>query len=181
LSRGQAVTFDVMIAITFFLLVIFSSYYFWFNLLSDSVNKQKYYERESAIDGISDLLVQTGGSPADWDLNSSDFIGLCDQPNLVNITKFTYLSSLVGVNDSLSSTLSDSNYETLKEKLGVPGFGLYLTLSNLTSGLEIDVSGRGAIGLYPYNSTEVSSRQRVVLFGNSTQNRTRMTIMVYET
>ncbi|MFH1255983.1 MAG: hypothetical protein V1494_01690 [Candidatus Diapherotrites archaeon] len=153
-ERGQIFSTDFLIAISVFMVVLILSIAF----LNDSLLRVESIERfnglQEAAAAASDSLVLSVGVPFNWQnkasLSDVNAIGLADSANFLDSAKLQRFSDL-----------NASDYNAVKEILGVSKFGLFVSINSLQNSQRLF-----AFGLSPDSNAEVASIQRLALLGN---------------
>ncbi len=119
--KGQILSNDLVISLSVLMAIILISFYIW-GITNEQLarSRQVSYIEQAAL-FASDSLVQTAGSPSDWEyynLNSTASIGLASERNVISLQKAAALSAY---NNTVAP--NDAQYYRTKELLGVGKFG----------------------------------------------------------
>ncbi|MEW6329208.1 MAG: hypothetical protein AB1468_03770 [Candidatus Micrarchaeota archaeon] len=123
---GQLFTIDFILGLSVFIFILLALLALQTQLESQVESGKARTEMQLIALRISDVLVRTKGTPADWNASNVIRIGLCDEPRAINVTRFLRLKQL-------------SN-ETARAILGAGPYSLHLSItdangSTLTSGV----------------------------------------------
>lgn len=133
--RGQIFSTDLIVASTVFLLILTFSIVF----SSDTANKislsEKNNLREQAAITAASALVYSAGSPVNWetlaDISGVTSIGLADSRNEIGKQKLQKIKEF-----------SQSNYETVKDLLGLSRYGLKVEVLDMQNNQTITEFGQ---------------------------------------
>lgn len=141
--KGQFFSYDAVVAGILFILLLTLLYNYW-NSLRATISVRMDDATRIALD-VSDMLL-TPGSPIDWNSTNYNQLGLAAQYNSIEI------------NESKLSELQKIEYTTLKQKLGVGPYELFIELNDTK------------IGLPSSGSVSSITIKRPVIYQNSLQN-----------
>ena len=128
MDRGQVFSVDLVIAVVAFTVVMFLAAQVWSNSLARIDDWQERVEIQKAANTASFFLVVSQGYPDDWNRTTVQVLGLTNgEQNTIEHRKFAEL---------LTMDLSET-----KQFLNVEQYGLFLNLTNQSSGLEIGSKG----------------------------------------
>jgi hypothetical protein len=116
-SRGQSFSLDLLIALSIFALVFSFVFFIYINLLDSSGLVDEKISMERKAFNAIELITNSKGFPENWnemDLNQINSIGLLNNELIVSEEKLIAFNSLI-----------NSNYEEIKEKIGLQGFEFF--------------------------------------------------------
>ena len=126
MGKGQMFTTELVLASAIFIAAIVIFVSIWNSMLTSYFEEQRDREMQVALNGISNMLVLSPGSPTNWEagvLGNANAFGLASSPNVISHAKFAALQNL------------NSSYLSMKEKLGAGRFDLFMSLNNSTNTL----------------------------------------------
>ncbi len=153
--KGQIFSTDLMIASIVFLFILTTAAVYGNQL----ANRLYFIEQDSEMRQIgqqaANILLLTTGSPANWQQLSSleevNVIGLAEHQNFLSIEKMTQMK-----------TLTSSNYEDLKEVLGLSKFDFKLEVKSLQNNLIVE-----SFGQEPGLESRVVSINRIAIYDSN--------------
>ena len=105
-------------------IVIFVS--IWNSMLASYLEEQHSREMQATLMGVSDMLVLSPGTPADWEegaLSDASAFGLASSPNVISAAKANALQGLKG------------DYQKVKENMGAGRFDVFMSINDSASTL----------------------------------------------
>lgn len=150
-KAGQLFSYDFIISAMVFLFFFSTFFFVW-----DYLNKQIVWQSDiNDMQGraalLSDVLVRTGGYPANWSAANVETIGLAtaDEENVIDPGRLAALNA--------------TNYSTARDIMGIgQKYGLHLQLNDTQNNTLF------AYGQAPSSPKAVVPISRYVLYDNST-------------
>jgi hypothetical protein len=119
---GQLLSTEIILALSLFLVAMLVFVLAWNYISFSYSSEQADRQMQSSLIGVSDSLVLSPGSPADWEYssgaNASSF-GLASSRNVLSAAKLSALQSL-----------NATDYDNVRERMGAGKFDLYVEASN---------------------------------------------------
>lgn len=151
-SKGQLFSVDLLVASVIFLAIITITIFYSSYITERSLLTESETERDLAAINTANNLVYSQGNPANWenltDLNNVYSIGLSKTRNELDFKKTQRLVDL-----------NQTNYDYIRDLLGVSKFGLNISILKLQ-----DKSILEEFGLEPGVDAKVSSVNRFVIY-----------------
>ncbi|MBI5553699.1 MAG: hypothetical protein HY917_03055 [Candidatus Diapherotrites archaeon] len=153
-ERGQAVSYDLAMAMFIFVMVLAGIIMLWTSNLKSFETQFSFNEAQVKAFLLSDLLLKSPGVPVDWetrDLNGVTSLGLARKDRVLDSGKVLRFKDWV-----------DSNYSEVKAKLALPTYEVFIQLDAvdpMTADLNFGVPPPG-------NAVRVSVR-RIAVYGDS--------------
>ncbi|MCX6772554.1 MAG: hypothetical protein NTV88_02170 [Candidatus Micrarchaeota archaeon] len=126
MKKGQMFSTELVLASAIFIagIVIFVS--IWNSMLTSYLEEQQSREMQVSLIGISDMLVLSPGTPANWEvgtLSDASAFGLASSPNIISTAKAQALQDLQG------------DYQKVKENMGAGRFDVFMSINSSTNTL----------------------------------------------
>lgn len=149
--RGQIFTTDLILASVVFLFILTLSIVY----STQAANRVELMEedkaRATAAMSAANSLLLSSGKPANWqnlgDLNNVSSIGIVKSKNEIDSAKLQHLLDL-----------NESNYEGVRDLLGVGKYGLSISVLRLSDQISV-----GEFGLDPESDDKVTAVNRIAL------------------
>lgn len=148
-KRGQLWSLDLAASVFIFLVVLVALLFAWSQVNEESQLQVRLRRMESKALDMSDALIMTPGSPADWSLADVEVIGLSQEEGMLNASK---VLSFIGM-----------EYEQAKLKLGAGIYEFYFRLRD-ENNQTLQIDGMPAeAGSYPSDAELVVPAERYVV------------------
>ena len=129
-SRGQLSMPDTLLAVTIFLLILAGMFFYQNQISSATETELERRALDNSASNIAEFLIKNPGSPVAWetlsDFNTVVFFGLAQKDRVLDADKVVAFVNL-----------SNTDYDFVKQKLGISHFNFYLQFSggvNLSTG-----------------------------------------------
>ncbi len=114
-SRGQVVSYDLLIAISIFLLVFAFVLGIWQNAIGAIAGEKILYEMKNSAVQISNQLVMTPGNPSNWQLGGdANLYGLALSRRALSLQKLDAFRAL--------------DYNSAKSRMGIADYDFYIKI-----------------------------------------------------
>ena len=117
-SKGQITMTDFVISLIIFIGVVVIICGVWSNILIKTQTFEKINDMQEKALLASSFLVEDKGYPIGWNSSNVTVLGLAAEQNIIDETKLAELLKL--------------DNETLRERLGVPEYKVYIKMTNAT-------------------------------------------------
>jgi hypothetical protein len=162
-QRGQAVSFDFAIAIFVFVLAFVSLAALWQASLDDFINAREFQDMQTTAFLLSETLVETRGNPENWEhfsFQDVNVFGLAEKDRVLDREKILRLNSYLS-----------ADYDSTREKLRLPLYGIYIRIDSLDQGTA-DIN----MGVSPPEGHFVANIRRIVDYNGS---EAKFDVMLY--
>src|SRR3989338_2918927 len=114
-SKGQVVSYDLMIAVFIFLLVFAFALSVWQNSIGAIAGEKVLYEMKNSAVQISNQLVITSGVPSNWHLSGdANLYGFALSRRALSLQKLNAFKAL--------------DYNSAKGKMGIADYNFYIKI-----------------------------------------------------
>ena len=162
-SRGQAVSFDLAIAVFIFILAFISIASLWESNLEDFSNSRDFQELQNSAFMISETLVKNQGVPSNWEIlqfSDVNVIGLAEQDRVLSTQKVARLKNLLS-----------SSYALTKDKMRLQIYDIFIKFDSLDQ-KTADLN----MGVAPPQNVYIATIRRIVDY-NGTE--AKMDVILY--
>jgi hypothetical protein len=122
-SRGQSFSLDLLIALSIFALVFSFIFFIYIGLFNSSGLIDEKISMERKTFNAIELITNSKGFPENWNeinLTEINSIGLLNNELIISEEKLTAFNFLI-----------NSDYELLKEKIGLQGFEFFFSFNGI--------------------------------------------------
>ena len=155
--KGQIFSMDFMLSLGIFLFILSSSIVIWNNINSQIDQREANNKLQTEIVSISTLLLETPGSPVNWeeDPSKTSQLGLAVKGNLLSSAKILALTNIP--------------YNDAKNLLGLEDEDIYIEFIDANGNL-LQAGGKDMkFGLEPQNAGNIYSISRAVVIDNNSR------------
>jgi len=115
-NKGQIVLIDFVFALSIFLLLFGTIYFYYLNNLGTFESEIKMREMRSLAEMSLDTLLNSKGVPTNWSASDVTVIGIASNSKIINESKFSKMQAL--------------GYDALKQKLLFGKYDVLLKFKN---------------------------------------------------
>lgn len=161
---------DFAIGLTIFLIVLSLALPLWDQVRAQTLATVEQREMQARALQVSDILLQSAGSPSDWNEATVQSIGLADEPHVLNASKVGAFFNLL-----------NGRYDAAKSLLGIPAYELnFSVLDNTRSPFALEGNltsfGRPASGIL---NVFVVTRMAVLQLNATIRKMVDLQVVVY--
>ena len=126
MKRAQFFSVELVTVMLLFLTLFLTVLSIWNSQRTRLDKERLVYELELKAANIGELLVESPGSPTNWNTAAVEQFGLADEYHVVNAYKFNNLLTMI-----------NNSYDYTRELLGVSKYGLVIVLEDFNEAVII--------------------------------------------
>ncbi len=86
-EKGQTVSYDLLIAVLLFLLLMQTMQFLWTDSLQGNLDQQGIITMRELASNVSETLIKSQGFPREWNSANVETIGLAQRPSVLSVDK----------------------------------------------------------------------------------------------
>jgi len=162
-SKGQIISLDFIVSMSLFTFIIGMSIFIWNNLNTQIDEGEKNNMLQTELISISTMLIETPGTPNNWNIFSPSEIDQISQLGLA-VSSNELSSDKIAALQNLNSTSAD--YYNTKKLLGLNFEEVYIEFTDI-DGNPLNINGKDMkFGIFPQSSGSIFGISRPIIIEN---------------